>query len=39
MELSARPLEIVMRMAGFHELVLHLPWLPEEEVRIRFQDR
>jgi hypothetical protein len=38
-ELSARPLEIVMRMAGFHELILHLPWLPEEEVRIRFQDR
>jgi hypothetical protein len=38
-ELSARPLEIVMRMAGLHELILHLPWLPEEEVRIRFQDR
>jgi hypothetical protein len=38
-ELSARPLEIVMRMAGFHELILHLPWLPEDEVRIRFQDR
>jgi hypothetical protein len=38
-ELSDRPLEIVMRMAGFHELILHLPWLPEEEVRIRFQHR
>lgn len=38
-ELSGRPLEIVMRMAGLHELILHLPWLPEEEVRIRFQDR
>lgn len=38
-ELSGRPLEIVMRMAGLHELILHLPWLPEQEVRIRFQDR
>jgi len=38
-ELAGRPLEIVMRMAGFHEMVLQLPWLPEEEVRIRFQDK
>lgn len=38
-ELSGRPLEIVMRMAGLHELMLHLSWLPEQEVRIRFQDR
>jgi hypothetical protein len=38
-ELAGRRLEIVMRMAGFHEMVLQLPWLPEEEVRIRFQDK
>ena len=38
-ELSSRPLEIVMRMAGLHELTFRLPWSPDREVRIRPENR
>ena len=38
-ELSARPLEIVMRMAGLHDLTFSPPWLPDGEVRIRFENQ
>jgi hypothetical protein len=34
--LAPRPLEIVLRMAGLHELSLVLPWKPETEVVVHF---
>jgi hypothetical protein len=34
--LAPRPLEIVLRMAGLHELRLAPPWKPETEVVVRF---